>query len=335
MDDSPAQNQPGSQPLPQDNGPMQGDVTPPPPPNPPVDTQPFPSGGPSSTVQNPMPSVSSPTPQPPPLGPDMASTTAPIEPPFSPPSPIEPETSGESTAIPTSSSQPASVQPPVPTEPLSFTQSAPFVPEQSASAMPDPLPMEHPIVPSEPALEMPPSLEPAPPPVPPPPPPPPPPSGEVSLMGDSGSDFSYGAKPAWYKSKLILSVLIILLAAGLVVGGLFIIQNRGGTTDVATTEELAPQPTLPPPAGLTLTLDSPGDGEVFHAEEATLSGKTSPNTVVIFVSSVDQSSVESDTTGVFSGKVKIAQGLSEIHVVAVGSNGEEKGESRYVVYDSE
>lgn len=366
MDDSPAQNQPGSQPLPQDAGSLQGEATSSLPP-PPLDTKPLATDGSSSTIPEPLSPVSPSPSQPPPPASDIASTTMLSEPSFSASPPVQSETPDESTAMPASPAKPevpldagspetpigefnqpppveppASVQPPQPTQPLSFASQAPFVPEQSASAMPDPLPIDHPIPPVQPrgesppspSLEMPPTLAQPLATVPPPPPPPPPPSGEVTLMGQSGSDFSYGAKPPWYKSKLILSVFIILLAAGLVVGGLFILQKKGGS-EVATEESIA-QPTQPPqPAGLTLTIDSPKEGEVFTIEEATISGKTSPNTVVVFVSDRDQDSVESDATGVFSGKVKIARGLNEIIIVGVSASGEEKRESRNIVYDTQ
>ena len=87
-------------------------------------------------------------------------------------------------------------------------------------------------------------------------------------------------------------------------------------------------------AKLDLSLSNLTDGMVVEGDIITVSGKTSPNTVIAIYSDTDESSIESDSKGNFTGKLKIEPGINSLTVTAFGENGDEKSLSLDIVNDS-
>lgn len=275
--------------------------------------------------QDPLGSVTPPPPSPPPSESLQGG---------SPSSPVSPMS--ESQVAPVSPmrgelSTPAqSEQPVLPSSPPAEPQVPSPMPD-----LPEPLPIEQPLVGN---------ANPPPPPEPPAPvvpPPPPPTSGGVFLtdapMAQQEQDLTLAPSTPWFKSKIFLSLSIVLFTAILVVGGLFIFQNINKEPQVvqAPTEENEGIPQPPETELLTLSLIGPAEGEITTTEEIVVKGKTSPNTTVMFFTDADQNSLQSDATGAFSGRVKMRLGINELSVSAISKTGEVKNETRQMVYDSE
>lgn len=85
---------------------------------------------------------------------------------------------------------------------------------------------------------------------------------------------------------------------------------------------------------LTISLDNVKDGMVVEGDIITVSGRTSPNTVVAIYSETDQNLRESDSRGNFEGKLKLEPGINSLTITAFGENGDEKSLSLDVVNDS-
>lgn len=125
---------------------------------------------------------------------------------------------------------------------------------------------------------------------------------------------------------ILLFVIFLALAAGyLYFSNSFNIFNK--------LPESVTQPIIRS-AKLNLSLDNLTDGMMAEGDIITVSGKTSPNTVIAIYSDTDQSSVESDSKGNFEGKLKLEPGINSLTVTAFGDSGDEKSLSLDVVNDS-
>lgn len=86
---------------------------------------------------------------------------------------------------------------------------------------------------------------------------------------------------------------------------------------------------------LTLSLESPTDGELAVNDEILVSGKTLPNTTVVVFTENDETSFESDAAGYFESTIKLINGINQLVVTAFADDGQEKAVILDVVHDSE
>jgi len=84
-----------------------------------------------------------------------------------------------------------------------------------------------------------------------------------------------------------------------------------------------------------LKLTSPTSGEQAVDGEIIVSGQTLPNTTVLVYTESDQTSVESDSSGLFETTITLGKGSNALTVTAFGDNGDESSQSIDVVYDSQ
>ena len=126
------------------------------------------------------------------------------------------------------------------------------------------------------------------------------------------------------KNLIILVVMVVILSLSATLYILFKPSSQ---------PEVLPSPLVKQP--LTLDLLSPADGELAVNREVLVSGKTLPNTPVVVYTETDETSVDSDATGMFTTTVSLDDGINTLVVTAYGENGEEQTKSVDIVYDPE
>jgi hypothetical protein len=139
------------------------------------------------------------------------------------------------------------------------------------------------------------------------------------------------------KEKIILSFIAIILGL-FVAGGAFYIYQMTRTVDGPTTSKKnnIAQPTK---AVLNETnfviIESPKDEEVFAKRNITISGKTTPETLVIVSTQGSDQIVTSNTKGNFTLTYTLEEGVNILQVTAVFANGEEQKVTRTVTSTTE
>jgi hypothetical protein len=139
--------------------------------------------------------------------------------------------------------------------------------------------------------------------------------------------------PASSKWPIVL-VVLVLAVLGLGGAGAFYLVSRNSTA-VPTPTSMPLATEVVPTTGLTLTLNSPVDNTLAMEPKIMVSGKTSPNTLVVILTESDQNTVESDTMGNFQSEIGLESGINTLTVIAYGENGEEKELSYNIVYDDQ
>lgn len=123
---------------------------------------------------------------------------------------------------------------------------------------------------------------------------------------------------------IAIAIIALVLAIGLII---FLRLASKPKPEQPRTEAELPKPTL--------VLTAPIDQEATTSAKITLKGKTNPNSLVTAYTDTQEETFESDENGDFSGTLTLDEGPNEITVTAFGDNGEEKSETRSVVYISE
>jgi hypothetical protein len=97
--------------------------------------------------------------------------------------------------------------------------------------------------------------------------------------------------------------------------------------------EITPTPT--PNNEYFLTIENPKDEAVVNSKSVTISGKTSPNATIIVSTATNDQVVTPAENGNFTLNDTIGNGTNLIQITAVFPTGEEKTETRTVVYTTE
>ncbi len=140
------------------------------------------------------------------------------------------------------------------------------------------------------------------------------------------------------KKYLLAAVAVTFLVVAAGAGSYFL---QGFSTKV--TPQAATKITQAPvqaavttaPKILELLVDSPTGEMVTKSGKVTVSGKTEPNTTVVFYNDIDQNSVESDNSGHFAGTIALAPGINPLVVSAFTDQGEQKTLNLNLVYDNQ
>lgn len=135
--------------------------------------------------------------------------------------------------------------------------------------------------------------------------------------------------------RLILS--IVALVIGLAVAGLafylYQMTNKTPPTTKKIASEVTPSPT--PDESLFLTIDSPKDEEVLSTKTIKISGKTTPDAIVVVNTETNDEVVKPTANGSFSLTQTIGNDVNFLQITAIFPNGEEKIIQRTVTYNSE
>lgn len=135
--------------------------------------------------------------------------------------------------------------------------------------------------------------------------------------------------------RLILSFVALII--GLAVAGLaFYLYQMTKSQPVETkkiTNIVKPSPT--PDESLFLTLDSPKDEEVVSTKTLKISGKTTPDAIVVINTETNDEVVKPTTNGTFTLTQTLSNDVNLIQVTAIFPNGEEQKIQRTVTYNIE
>ena len=137
--------------------------------------------------------------------------------------------------------------------------------------------------------------------------------------------------------------IILAIIIGIFVGGLtafsvfflpkFLSKTPSQTENVETVMEEEPAPS--PISSSFLTLENPQNEAIFSEDEITVSGKTTPNALVVIISPTDEETIEADDKGNFEAKILLEEGDNEISITAYTKDDEEQTESITVYYSEE
>ncbi len=139
------------------------------------------------------------------------------------------------------------------------------------------------------------------------------------------------------KEKIILSFIAIILGL-FVAGGAFYIYQMTRTISEPETqkESTVVQPTKSVSNDSNfLIVENPKDEEVFDKRLITITGKTSPGTLVIISTQSSDQVVTPNTKGDFTLTHTLEDGVNVLHVTAIFSNGEEETQTRTVTSTTE
>ncbi len=133
---------------------------------------------------------------------------------------------------------------------------------------------------------------------------------------------------------LPLIVLLVLLVGAGAVGGYYYYSNYLKPTPEAVVAPLPQVVKTAPAEKLTLSINSPADGDLASSSQANVTGKTKSNMPVVIFTDTDSSTVQSDSSGNFSGTVNLEKGINALTVSVFDDDGTEVTQSMDVVYDS-
>lgn len=135
--------------------------------------------------------------------------------------------------------------------------------------------------------------------------------------------------------KVILSFIAVLI--GLLVAGVaFYLYQTTKVVDTPMPKKTATiSPTPLPEDSLFLTIDKPGNEEVFERKSVTISGKTSPNATVIVSTSLTDEVLTASKNGSFTATTDIEDGQNVLEIIAIAPNGESMKETRVVTFSTE
>ena len=135
--------------------------------------------------------------------------------------------------------------------------------------------------------------------------------------------------------RLILSFVAIII--GLAVAGLAFYIYQMSRTNPEESKKIVSQisPTPTPDETLFLTLDSPKNEEVLTTKTVKISGKTTPDAIIVINTQLNDEIVEPTSNGAFSLTQNIGNDVNLIQITAIFPNGEEKVIKRTVTYNAE
>ena len=121
--------------------------------------------------------------------------------------------------------------------------------------------------------------------------------------------------------KEVLLAIIIGFAIGLIITfGIYTAKKALNQYPNATQATPTPTPVSTTPSH-TLTITQPETETVHDQDTLTLTGTTSPDSIVTIFTEEDETIVSADSTGKFSAPIKLIGGANDITVTAITSDG--------------
>ncbi len=135
--------------------------------------------------------------------------------------------------------------------------------------------------------------------------------------------------------KVVLSLLAVFF--GLLVAGIafYIYENTKtiSPSEIKTVSIATPTPT--PKPSIFLKLDKPKDEEVFGKKIISISGKTTPDAIVVVLTNNDEEVLTPTSSGDFSTTTNIQNGQNLIEITAIAPNGESTRILKTVTFSTE
>lgn len=136
--------------------------------------------------------------------------------------------------------------------------------------------------------------------------------------------------------KFFIIAIIAILVLGLGAIGIFHyvlnVQYQGPSKE---SQLIGAGPVTRERVSLTFNLTSPDDNSISFGSDTLVSGKTSPNAVVILDLNNSYTSLEANSLGDFSTTLKLEQGINNLTATVFDELGNSKTESRTVYYSKE
>ena len=139
---------------------------------------------------------------------------------------------------------------------------------------------------------------------------------------------------AFMRKEIIFAIIIGLLLGVMVTFGIYT-ANRAlkkksqPETITATTPTPSPTPLAPE---ISLEINQPEDNRLLTVSEATVSGKTSEETVVAILAEDSEYFVQADEESLFSEEIALIKGANHIKIVATDMLGNQAEEELTLVY---
>lgn len=138
------------------------------------------------------------------------------------------------------------------------------------------------------------------------------------------------------KTERIILSFVALLAGLLVAGVAFYLYQT--TKIIPSSSRIVSLASPTPPlstSSIPLSINTPKDEDVTDSKTVTVSGKTSPNAVLIITTSISDQVVTPAGNGDFSATITIENGENLIEIKAIGPNGEEAKVTRTITFSTE
>jgi len=135
--------------------------------------------------------------------------------------------------------------------------------------------------------------------------------------------------------KIVLSFIAVLVGI-LVTGVAFYIYQSTRTvtpTDLKVTPKNPPTPTLPAPNALSI--DSPADQSVSDKKTITISGHSTPDSVIVVNKDDSDTVITPARNGDFNTTTTLDDGQNRIEITAIAPNGDETVVTRTVTFSTE
>lgn len=132
------------------------------------------------------------------------------------------------------------------------------------------------------------------------------------------------------KFLLIAFILVLMMGLGYL-GFIYYLAHYKAENKIVVN----PLPQTKNPVSLTLILSNPDDNSLTFTPDLLLSGKTSPQAVIILSSNDEDQVLEPSQGGDFSATLKLESGINQVLVKVFDSQGNSKTEERTVYYSTE
>lgn len=137
------------------------------------------------------------------------------------------------------------------------------------------------------------------------------------------------------KEKVIFS--LVFASVGLVVAslGFYFYQGTRGVETPKTNSVNVSLASPSPKPSVFLIVDEPKDEMVYDKKVIAVSGKTTPNAIIVILTQNDELVLKPSILGTFSSTVILKSGENLIQITAIEKNGESTKVDRTVTYSTE
>jgi len=136
------------------------------------------------------------------------------------------------------------------------------------------------------------------------------------------------------KEKVILSFLTVLVGLLLSALGFYFYQGVRNSAQQEPSNLVNVQKEASKP-NVLLTIDEPADESVHDKKVITVSGKTSPDSLIVILTENDEQVLNPTELGNFTTTITLTDGENFIQITAIAPNGESVTVDRVVTYSTE
>lgn len=138
------------------------------------------------------------------------------------------------------------------------------------------------------------------------------------------------------KKEITIVIILGIVIGTIVAYGAYTAQKALKTQESQTQQQSQDSQTTPPVAEKEhfLTISAPLNESVFDEDNITVSGKTTPNSVIAILAQENEYLFTADADGNFNIEVNLTGGANQITISAFDENGNQAQETLTVVYST-